>query len=397
MKHEMDEKLAVLKDFLLDIECLDKLSVWTDKVNLFDILKVSRTEIRHSNMLAWLLDPNENHGLGQAFIQGVLQQIITGNKFSKYDGFKLLLMDLYSFRVLREWKNIDILLLSEDEKVVVAIENKIGSGEHDNQLDRYREILEKEYADYLKIYLFLTPDGTLPSDTKNWDVLTYSHIEEILCNLYKTKSLHTDIEIIIRNYIDVIRRDIVKDDYLVRICNEIYNKHKKALDLIFENRLDGSMQLLDAVSDALLKLSEENVIVYKKEWKKYFRTRSLDKLLPLVGAEDNYWNSYCDYYYWIRMRDGEMRGILEFAGINVPTAQMEIMNQLIDIQNPKDTKRDNYKSKRIFSSNTKKCDMEECEDLYGTVELLVRDMVGELLIKEKTLLERWEEEHDKKK
>ena len=59
----------------------------------------------------------------------------------RYDVFHVLLMDLYSFSVMREWKNIDILLTSSDEKTVIAIENKVGSHEHSNQLNRYREIL----------------------------------------------------------------------------------------------------------------------------------------------------------------------------------------------------------------------------------------------------------------
>ena len=72
MENTAEEK--ALQDFLLDIECLDELIPWTGKVNLFDVLKVSKKEIYHSNMLAWLLDPNENHGLGEAFLKGILQK-----------------------------------------------------------------------------------------------------------------------------------------------------------------------------------------------------------------------------------------------------------------------------------------------------------------------------------
>lgn len=61
-----------LKEFLLDIECLDPLAEWTSKFNLFDILKITRTEIRHSNMLSWLLNPSENHGLGDSIIRGFM-------------------------------------------------------------------------------------------------------------------------------------------------------------------------------------------------------------------------------------------------------------------------------------------------------------------------------------
>ena len=61
-----------LKEFLLDIECLEPLAEWTSKFNLFDILKITRTEIRHSNMLSWLLNPSENHGLGDSIIRGFM-------------------------------------------------------------------------------------------------------------------------------------------------------------------------------------------------------------------------------------------------------------------------------------------------------------------------------------
>ena len=39
-----------LQDFLLDIDCLNELQPWTGHFNLFDVLKISKTEIRHSNM-----------------------------------------------------------------------------------------------------------------------------------------------------------------------------------------------------------------------------------------------------------------------------------------------------------------------------------------------------------
>ena len=73
MNDEKDENEVALQKFLLDINCLDELLPWTGKFNIFDVLKISRTEIRHSNVLSWLLSANENHGLGDAFIKGILQ------------------------------------------------------------------------------------------------------------------------------------------------------------------------------------------------------------------------------------------------------------------------------------------------------------------------------------
>ena len=164
------EDQKALKDFLLDIDCLNELQKWGNQFNLFDVLKANRTEIRHSNVLAWLLNPNENHNLGDVFIKEIFQEFIKNKSSENRAILQLLLMDFYSFSVYREWKNIDILLVSDDEKMVMAIENKVGSHEHDNQLKRYKEIIDKEFPKYKKILIYLTPDGEEPSD-EDWDIL----------------------------------------------------------------------------------------------------------------------------------------------------------------------------------------------------------------------------------
>lgn len=65
-----------LKDFLLDIDCLKQLDDWTDDFNLFDVLRITNMEIRHSNILAWIFDPNESHGLGDSFIKSFITNAI---------------------------------------------------------------------------------------------------------------------------------------------------------------------------------------------------------------------------------------------------------------------------------------------------------------------------------
>ena len=37
--------------------------------NAFDVLRYSDYEIRHSNVLAWLLTPGGTHGVGDAFLR----------------------------------------------------------------------------------------------------------------------------------------------------------------------------------------------------------------------------------------------------------------------------------------------------------------------------------------
>ena len=91
-----------LKDFLLDIGCLEQLNDWTDDFNLFDVLRITNMEIRHSNILAWLFDPNENHGLGDSFIRSFVATLVNKCDHNKYNVFDLLLQDFYSYQVHRE-------------------------------------------------------------------------------------------------------------------------------------------------------------------------------------------------------------------------------------------------------------------------------------------------------
>ena len=375
-----------LQNFLLDIECLDELLPWTGKFNIFDVLKASRNEIRHSNMLSWLLNPNENHGLGDAYLRGIIQRLVENDSSGRYDVIKMLLLDMYSFSVYREWKNIDILLVSSEEKVLIAIENKVGSCEHSNQLNRYREILERNYADYKRIHVFLTPDGEEPSDVENWDILTYTDIIQVLEGLYNKLDIQPDVKVMIRDYIQVVRRDIVEDEQLIEICNKIYNKHKKALDLIFENRIDGTTQISDCIMNVLAKLSKEGQIIYDEEWENcVFRTKEMDEVIPLLDEAESSWGSYNCYSYWFNIMDNRFYVVFEITGLNIKEEVMENMQRIIDELKPGDKRRENFKFKRLFK--TRWYDLNDVDDIEVEVEKAVREAVKEIKEMEKRVLE----------
>lgn len=278
-----------LREFLADIECLDALSPWIERFNIFDILKISRTEIRHINMLSWLLDPNENHGLGDKFLKNMFLKILKENEDKEYDSFKLLLMDLYSFRVFREREHIDILLVSDKEKYVIAIENKIGSSEHNHQLERYHDYLKEEYENYKKILVFLTPDGDKPSDNE-WGILSYENILDTLDKVYNNCKLQPDADLLLKNYIEVVRRDIVEDQ-LLEVCNDIYNRHAKALDLIFKFKSSERSNVTKWISETLESLSNSNKeVVYNNKGKGFsikFRLKTIDDILMGAFPHDN--------------------------------------------------------------------------------------------------------------
>lgn len=243
MENDINDDKECLLRFMQDSDCLESLSKRTNEFDIFDVLKISRAEIRHSNMLGWLLDPNENHGMGDSFLYGVISKI--SQNISHQDALHFLSSDLYSFIVYREWNGIDILLVSNQCKLVLAVENKVGSHEHnsngkdESQLVIYKKRLQSRFNDYTTILVYLTPDGDNPSDD-DWIVLNYSDVVTVLEKVYESSSgsLRGEASLLIRNYINTIKKNVIMDQELVNLCNSIYNKHRKALDLIFENRDD---------------------------------------------------------------------------------------------------------------------------------------------------------------
>lgn len=375
-----------LQEFLLDIECLEELLPWTEKFNLFDVLKISRTEIRHSNMLGWLLDPNENHGFGDSFLKEIIQRLVEKDFDERYEVFKLLLLDMHSFSVYREWKNIDILLVSDKEKVLIAIENKVASHEHSNQLNRYREILETDYSEFNRIYVYLTPEGEEPSDIYNWDVLSYNDVVEIIEKIYNSKQLSADIMLLIKNYIEIIRRDIVEDQQLIEICNKIYNKHKKALDLIYANRIDEKAQIRNLIASELSCLDKEGSIIHSQDWGNLvFRTYTMDKLLPLLEEPNSSWGTHNIYSYWFNLYENRFYIVFELGGNNVSNSEMKIMNEIIARLKPNDKKKEKFKYKRVF--RTKWYEIKDAENMTEEIHNAVQSALFEIKNMESMLLD----------
>lgn len=59
---------------------LDKLEEMLSDFNIFETLGLVNADIRHSNVLSWLLNPNANHGLNIYFLKLFLKQFVSENK-----------------------------------------------------------------------------------------------------------------------------------------------------------------------------------------------------------------------------------------------------------------------------------------------------------------------------
>ena len=290
MLNENERNIELLENFLLENPELEYLENLLVEFNIFETLKIARSEIRHSNVLSWLLDPTENHGLGNYFIKQFMQYLIMSNK--SLAETKLSLFDIESFKfadieVLREWKNIDILLLIKEygKEYAIVIENKINIGEHSNQLSRYKKIIDHDFEKRIKIYVYLTPDKTIPSE-ESWFTFDYMSICNILSKIlkHKSKSLNLNIAYFLDQYNLILRRYVVGGSEIENICKKIYTEHRKALDLIFQYRPDVYSDVTSFIQGQLGSnklIVEEN----KSKYYVYFISQRIDEKIRKLGEE----------------------------------------------------------------------------------------------------------------
>lgn len=100
-----------LDAFLVDNRELELLDARLARFNLFNVLKIQKAEIRHSNVLAWLLTPGETHGLGDKFLRRFLSQLLMEKEVDvTLTPTQVELMNLNDVEVDREWRNIDLLV-----------------------------------------------------------------------------------------------------------------------------------------------------------------------------------------------------------------------------------------------------------------------------------------------
>jgi len=287
------EGIQALEKFVLNNPELERLEGMLDTFNVFETLKIVNVEIKHSNFLAWLLNPNENHSLDSYFLRQFLKTFYSENKElidSELSLFDFEIFDYSDVEIRREWRNIDLLILirgegKENKKVAIAIENKIKSSEGQDQLSRYKKIVDKEFEGYSKLFIFLTPEGLEPSGD-GWVPFHYEAIAGLLEDTlkYKKDYLSDNVYNFIDQYKTILRRYIVGNGEIEDICRKIYSKHQKALDLIFEYKPDLELEVNEYLSELLPKKSN---LILDFSTKRYIRFTSkvLDNKVKKLSKE----------------------------------------------------------------------------------------------------------------
>lgn len=258
-------KLKLVEDFIYNDEVQNILSNINDNVMDFNILEITGMgvqEIKHSNILGWLFSDSE-HNLEYQILDDFLKKVIDSNssmeKKDKLQEYIYLSGKKRDITIYREKDNIDLLVVDEVNEVVIAIENKVYAnerieGEDGGQLQKYENIINKNYDErYKKYFIFLTINLEEPSKEK-WLKASHQMIIDVIEHILKIKEISIKTKIILESYIDLLKRNgIVEDKKLQELCDKIWvnKKYRDALNILIENQSSNIERISNIITDKL--------------------------------------------------------------------------------------------------------------------------------------------------
>ena len=328
-KPDADKIESDLDKLLLDFDGVEEIEAGLGGFNIFEAIGQARREERHSDFLASLLDPNGTHGLGAEFLSRFVVEVVkTMERNSRpLTLSNIALMDFGQSHVLREHLRIDVLCIDETNRFLLAIENKIGSREHSNQLRNYRDSLERLYHDYRLVLAYLTPERDEPSDD-NWVPIGYEDvlsIVETICSK-RGQNLNSTVFMALDQYARTLRRHVVTDSKLVETANVFYRKHKAALDFIFEQKRDNLLEIKEIAVNLADEQSRIKVVRQSKSTINFFPDDWNDVQAFNDAPEDKWTKSGHSLLFEIRNHSSSVR----MAVVIGPTAQEGFRQKIHD-------------------------------------------------------------------
>ena len=241
------DSLPTRDDFeslLVNNKDMDSIRSHLGRFNPIKTMGMERMEIRHSAILAWLLSPQETHGLGDKFLKAFVSEALRGKSYDEGpSALDVSQADMMDAEVRREWMNIDILILSPNNGWVFLIENKFDSKQHSDQLQRYLDIANSVFMkgeEYKVIRgIFLTLWGEYP-DNENYTSIEYSSICDLLGQVILSGqiSLSSEVRTFLNHYYEIILEATGMSDEqkeMEKLARQIYRNHRQVFDFVIEH------------------------------------------------------------------------------------------------------------------------------------------------------------------
>ncbi|MCX5674460.1 MAG: PD-(D/E)XK nuclease family protein [Planctomycetota bacterium] len=373
---------AALDKFLADNPELEALTARLSTFNVFRALKIEHEEIRHSNTLAWLLDPQESHGLDDIVLRRILSNILleAGAEGAESQGIsaaQVELMDLTDVEVRREWQNIDVLVVirqPDGKGIVLLIENKIHSGEGEGQLSRYRERVSKEFSEFTLLPVFLTLTGEDAGEDEDCAFIPYSHrqvravLERIIGQ--RRQQLPGAVAVFLDQYMETLRRLTMQDKDLIGLCKKIYKTHREAIDLIVEY---GMASRFEEVANAILQKEGDFEVLSSGSTTVWFLPNTWSKMLPENGTVWKHLRRPVGVACWLERRPDGIKLTFEVSRMDKPRVRRACVTALrkAGFALKKAAFRKDATYSRFFNATHKVSDFDDEEQVRDAVTSLV--------------------------
>ena len=314
-----------IKDQIIDFyndPLFQKLKAYYGKTTLFNVLKIERNENRHSAFLAWLLNKNGSHGLGDEPLKRFMR--LLAKKDDNYNepflvgNYCIENVNVFTEKPVKvngQTKtgridifidfdyNITTVIGSDTDKwqhVHVIVENKVYTNEHDDQTKLYIDWARQEYKgkhNQTIIGVFLAPEKPkeCSGDEKDgfeYVKITYQDILQDLIEPLVKIEISSEARVFITDYIINLGQPVQdKDDNDAKVNNQdtilaISKENENKFNELYKN----NKELLDASLYANChERNEKQLQVIFKDLEK-FKFYSKESL-AMLGT---FWNSNRD-------------------------------------------------------------------------------------------------------
>ncbi|MUT65225.1 PD-(D/E)XK nuclease family protein [Paenibacillus sp. NEAU-GSW1] len=322
--------------FVVNNQMLEQLESKINEFNPFSVLKVDHFEIRHSNILAWLLNPKDNHFLGDLVLKKITAEVLCGAVQIANHNLQvsdILLGSLHDAEILREWRNIDILVVSKKNDFVFFIENKVHAGLAEHQLQKYLQIVKETYPNVKHIIpVYLTLHG---DEAPNPEYYSLGHCD--ILNILKSildlhnNNMNAKIFDFIHYYTQTLEVLTMQDEQLIKLCKEIYKHHKDAIETIIKygvTSISTLNQAVEVLKDDLKCIGHgEDAEFFLSDTQYWFIPDTFDQWLPRLTQN---WRSPRPITYFFAAEENRLRLILEVGPISDGHLRLQVLNHIVD-------------------------------------------------------------------
>ena len=254
-----------IEDLFLSDEFKELDAKLTEKgPNIFRILGLYSNEIRFSKFLAWLMNPNGSHRLGDKFLKAFLERVLIEVPDKKKKDLDYTAIDIHTMRFndadirteeqLLDKKNRgDITIRCRSDNLFCLIENKIWAKEGSDQTKRYaikaEEIVKNERYTKPPLLIFLTPYGHAARNRKFLPISFFSLVELFDKLVNSNKDMEPVTASLIEQFKDNLKGVIGMSDYK-DLCYKLWSQHKEAIEKLNEYIPNPATFLADALTRA---------------------------------------------------------------------------------------------------------------------------------------------------